>query len=231
MQTARHNTEFKITPSVRKELVKIIDDRIKDVHVTKEDFSELKAIVKEIGVTVGELGQAQKRTELRMEELAEAQKRTESRVEELAVAQKRTEVEIQTLVRGLDRTNSELNGLSRSVSYALENEAYSKLPAVLKKHYGIVVTKKMIRCELHGEEINLFAKGKQDGRDILIVGEAGLKLGSVNRFKQLDRKVKSVKLQHPDAEIVKLLITHFATNSFMEQAKKRGVIVVQSFEW
>ena len=47
MQTARQ-TAFKITPTVRVELEQIIDHWIKDVHVTKEDFSELKAIVKDI---------------------------------------------------------------------------------------------------------------------------------------------------------------------------------------
>jgi hypothetical protein len=46
MQTARQ-APFRVTPSVKKELIRIIDERIKDVHITKEDFSELKAIVKD----------------------------------------------------------------------------------------------------------------------------------------------------------------------------------------
>ncbi|MEK9149225.1 MAG: DUF3782 domain-containing protein, partial [Candidatus Desantisbacteria bacterium] len=55
-----------------------------ETFVKKDDFSELKEIVKELAL-------AQKRTEQRVEELAIAQKRTEERVEELAIAQKRTE--------------------------------------------------------------------------------------------------------------------------------------------
>ncbi|HOR93568.1 MAG TPA: hypothetical protein PLZ38_06335, partial [Spirochaetota bacterium] len=47
--------------------------------VTKAEFQELR-------VVVGELAEAQKRTEERVEELAQAQKRTEERVEELAQA-------------------------------------------------------------------------------------------------------------------------------------------------
>jgi len=65
--------------------------------VTKSDFSELKAVVKD-------LADAQGRTEQRVEELAEAQKRTEQRVEELAQAQKelaeaqkRTELRVEEL--------------------------------------------------------------------------------------------------------------------------------------
>ena len=53
MQTTGHT--FKITPSVKREIVKIVDERVREVHVTKEDFSELKSIVKE-------LAEAQKRT-------------------------------------------------------------------------------------------------------------------------------------------------------------------------
>ena len=59
-----------ITSALRKEIIHIIDERINEVHVTKEDFSELKSIVRDIAL-------AQKRTESRLEELAEAQKRTE----------------------------------------------------------------------------------------------------------------------------------------------------------
>ena len=67
-------TELRVTPEIRREIVQIVDERIKGVQVTKEDFSELKGIV-------GELAEAQKRTEGRVAELAEAQKRTEARME------------------------------------------------------------------------------------------------------------------------------------------------------
>ncbi len=118
-----------ITPTIRREIVSIIDDRIKDVHVTKEDFSELKAIVKDLAVAqkrteikVEELAEAQKRTEARVEELTvaqkelvEAQKRTEARVEELAVAQKdlaeaqrQTSLEVRALVEAQKQTSLEV---------------------------------------------------------------------------------------------------------------------------
>lgn len=48
-----------------------------NVPVRREDFSELKEIVRDLGET-------QQRTEQRVEQLAEAQQRTEERVEELA---------------------------------------------------------------------------------------------------------------------------------------------------
>ena len=54
-------------------LARVLSGVIEDIQntVTKEDFAELKAVVRD-------LGEAQKRTEQRVEELAEAQKRTEA---------------------------------------------------------------------------------------------------------------------------------------------------------
>lgn len=110
--------------------------RSKENYPTKEDFSELKGIVKELALKIGDLAEAQKRTELRveelaeaqmrtdqrlniltlrMEELAEAQKRTEQRVEELAEAQKRTEQRVEELAEAQKRTEIEVQKLAGSL--------------------------------------------------------------------------------------------------------------------
>ncbi len=82
-------------------------------------------------------------------------------VKELAEAQKGTEIEIQKLSKGLDETRGEVGGLSRSMSYAFENEAYSSLPDVLKEKYGIEVKERIIRAEIGGSEINIFCKAER----------------------------------------------------------------------
>jgi chromosome segregation ATPase len=131
----------KITPTVKKEIIKIIDERIREAHVTKEDFSELKGIVKE-------LAEAQKRTEQRLEglaarveELAEAQKRTEQRLEGLTVRVEELAGKVAVLAEGLEitrqelkLTRGELGGLSRTMGYAFENEAFRMLPDILKRN-------------------------------------------------------------------------------------------------
>ena len=208
MQTA-HQPVYRITPAIRKEIIQIIDDRVKDVHVTKEDFSELKSIVRDIADT-------QKRTEIRMEELAEAQTRTELSVAKLSDQQQ--------------TTRTELAGLARSVSYALENEAYRQWPLYLKEHYGIEVTERIVRLEIDGEEINLFARARKDGRDVLIVGEAELKLTSVGKLKQLEKHVALAGKKY-EMECIPLMITHFARPQVFEAAQKKGILIIQSFEW
>lgn len=233
------------TRLTKKEIVTIVDARIREAHVTREDFSELKGIVKELGVRVNELGGRVCELGGKVGELAEAQKRTENRVAELAEAQKNTEVrvaelaeEMKVLAVGLDRNREEVGGLSRSFSYAFENEAYRVLPAVLKAKYGIEIKEKIIRADIGGKEINIFAHAEKEGERIIIVGEAKLRLderrekrkGEKDIFEELEEKVKSVLEEYRGTEIIRVLVTHYATKGFLKKAKEKGIIVIQSFE-
>ncbi len=227
--------EMRLTPSVKREIIKIIDDRIAEVHVTKEDFSELKEIVRELSLVQKDLAEAQKRTEQKVEELAEAQKRTEQMVKELAAVQMETAKEVRTLAEGLNDTRQQLGGLSRSFSYAFENEAYRCLPKVLQEKYGYMVTLKVVRAEVGGKEINFFGNAVKDGTNVYIVGESKIRLDdSMWRsgvFEELEEKVEAVKKSYGDVNIVRILVTHFATISFITEAEKRGILVIQSHEW
>ncbi|MEW6527413.1 MAG: hypothetical protein AB1444_12210 [Spirochaetota bacterium] len=307
-----------LSPEVKRQIVTLIDKRIKEAHVTKEDFSELKSIVKEIAIAQSELVDAQKRTEQKVAELIEAQKRTEERiaelteaqkrtderiaelseaqkrteqrvdalsqkVEQLAEAQKRTEERIAELTEAQKRTDEriaelteaqkrteqrvdalsqkmeqlaeaqrktevelaklaiefkevkiELGGLSRSFSYAFENEAYRNLPKVLKEKYGFEIIEQILRADIGGKEINFFGKARKDNFELYIVGESKLRIESdwrMDVFSELEEKVAAVKSEYGDIPIVQLLVTHYAKKSFIDEALKRGVIIVQSFEW
>ena len=207
--------------------------------VTKSEFNELRT-------AMSELAQAEKRTEQRMEELAAAQQRTEQRVdtlgqrmEELAAAQQRTEFEIRRLTHQMGWIHEELGGIGRSVGYALENEAYRMLPSWLKREHSIHVTRRFVRKEIGGQEINLFAQGRRNGHKILLVGEAKVQLDERRKrrkdekdvFTQLNDKVRVVQAAYPKIEIVPLLVTHFAREKMLERAQTKGIIVAQSFEW
>ena len=147
MQPAKkHPTHF--TPSVKNEITEIVDDRVRIVSVPREDFSELKAIVRDLAesqrrtdLKMEELAEAQKRTENRLdrltekvEELAEAQKRTENRldrltekVEELAEAQKRTEIKVEELAEAQKRTEMRLDRLTEKVEELAEAQKRTEI--------------------------------------------------------------------------------------------------------
>ncbi|MBP8179003.1 MAG: hypothetical protein KAY16_06660, partial [Spirochaetes bacterium] len=87
----------KLPPQLKGEIINLIEERLKELYVTRSDFRALQRVMKE-------LAEAQKRTEQRVEELTEAQKRTEQRVEELTEAQKRTEQRVEELTEAQKRT-------------------------------------------------------------------------------------------------------------------------------
>lgn len=50
-------------------------------------------------------------------------------------------------------------------------------------------------------------------------------------FTQITGKAEAIQEIYPTSEIIPLFITHYARPVILEEAKNRGVIVVQSFEW
>jgi chemotaxis protein histidine kinase CheA len=130
-----------LTSELYKTIVAIVDDRVREIRVTREEFEDLKEVVRELAQAqarteqrldrlaekVEELAEAQARTEKRLdslaarvEELAEAQKRTEARVEELAEAQKRTEARVEELAEAQARTERRLDSLTVKVEELAE---------------------------------------------------------------------------------------------------------------
>ncbi|MEW6481634.1 MAG: hypothetical protein AB1397_01290, partial [bacterium] len=67
---------LELTPQIRREIEDIVDKRIREAHITREDFSELKGIVRELGVRVNDLAVEVSDLTLDVKALAQAQKRT-----------------------------------------------------------------------------------------------------------------------------------------------------------
>jgi len=244
---------FIITPAVKQKIVEIIDKRIREAHITREDFSELKSIVKELAEEQKKLAEAQRGSEERLTrlettvaELAEAQRGSEERLtrlettvaelaeaqKNLAEAQKKTEASIQALTKELRNTRRDLGGLSRTLGYGFENEAYRMVPKVLREKYGIDMRERFVRMEIGGKEVNLFGRGVRDGKEVLVVGEVKLRMDRARDvFGDLDKKVSAVLSEYPGVEIVKVLVTHYITGGLLRKAEEQGIIIIQSYEW
>ena len=158
----------KLPPQLKGEIINLIEERLKELYVTRSDFRALQRVMKELAEAqkrteqrVEELAEAQKRTEQRidsltqrMEELAEAQKRTEQRVEELTEAQKRTEQRMDSLTQALTQTQLELKqlveehkitrkllgDLTNTVGYGLEDTIMKYIHDYALKEYGIAIS-------------------------------------------------------------------------------------------
>jgi len=86
-----------ISPELRAFIVGVVEERLKELRVSRDEFERLRVAVEEGAKAIRELAEAQRRTEERIEELAAAQKRTEERIGGLAEAQKRIEEHISRL--------------------------------------------------------------------------------------------------------------------------------------
>jgi chromosome segregation ATPase len=241
--------------------------KAKDFSELKAIVKDLAEAQQRTEMRLEQLAEAQQRTEMRLEQLAEAQQRTDARLEQLAEAQQRTDARLEQTNARLDRLTEvvtglalhvgqltqtveklvkqvaaltgEVGGLSRSMSYALENEAYRFLPAFLERQYGIILRERIIRTEMDGREINFFARGERDGRPVCLVGEAKLQLDERRQnkreaekvFAQLQAQAETVRKLYPDCEVILILVTHYARPAFLKRAQELGILVVQSYEW
>jgi uncharacterized coiled-coil protein SlyX len=214
-------------------------DLSQDNLVKSSDFKKLTGIVKRLGERMDTMGE-------RMDQLAQAQARTERRVEELVgglhdmrLSMEKMQQGMEEMSRAMVASNSQIGGLSATMGYALENEAYRLLPAYLRQRHHLRVTERFLRTMVGGLEINFLAQAKTaDGRQAIIVGESKTRLDERRRdgeeidavFAQLEEKLSVVAESYPGLVVIPLLVTHFARAPFHAEASRRGVIVVQSFE-
>jgi uncharacterized phage infection (PIP) family protein YhgE len=130
-----------LQPELREVFLAFWEEIERQRTVTREEFNELKEIVRDISENLKGLAQAQRRTEERLNELservnqlAEAQRKTEERLNQLAVrvdqlaeAQRKTEerlnqlaVRIDQLAEAQRRTEERLNELTERVNQLTE---------------------------------------------------------------------------------------------------------------
>ena len=201
--------------------------------VTREDFSELKQIVKE-------LAEAQRRTEEQMEKLAEAQRRTDEQVKELAEAQRRTEKQLNRLeatmakhTEAIDQLRKQVGGLSDTVGGDIEDIAYIVLHDVLKREFGWDVGVLERRWQKWGnrlEEVNVFGTATdpaQPEKKIWIVGEAKHNL-TVTEVKKFIKQVARAR-RHLVGEIFPVCFCYRARPEVQQQVQDAGIRLVFSY--
>jgi len=210
-----------------KTIITIVDERVKQIRVTREDFDELKSVVRELVYSQKELAQAQKKSEERLD-------RVEKAIEELAQAQKRTEVEVRKLAIGLRETRQMVAGLSDTVGFRLEDESYKSLPRLLKRDLNLEVEGRLIRkyveyADGKVDEVNIYGKGKRNGKTVYILGECKSKLGKrdIDNFLKLVKRLDTVIGAE---EKVLIAVTYNVVPQVERYAVEKGIKVYWSYE-
>ena len=104
-----------LDPAVRSAIMAVIEEleKTQREQVTRDEFLELKEIVKDLALHVKELAIWQEKTEKRLEEIAQWQARTEKRLEELAQWQAKTEKRLEELAQWQAKTEKRLEELAQ----------------------------------------------------------------------------------------------------------------------
>ena len=227
-----------LTPELYDIIVKIVDDRVKEIKVTREAFDKLSE-------TVAELVEAQKRTDEQINKLIEVQKRSEERltrlektVAELAEAQKRSEERLTRLENAVDKLSEATAQLSRSVGslsatigFGLEDIARVVVPGWLLRHENIVVDdleRKFIEVDGKLIEVNLYGEGTKDGERITVVGECKTRIYE-SEVKKFVRTLSDVKKALKGQKIYPLMFGFLIHPSAEGIAKKHGITLIVSY--
>ncbi|MFQ5639678.1 MAG: hypothetical protein ACE5IR_16970 [bacterium] len=198
-----------LDPAAAKAIAEVLGVIYEDLQntVTKTEFNDLKNIVKE---------------------LADAQKKTEKELHAVAL-------DLRELTKEHRKTREQVGGLSNTVGYILENEAFKALPALLKRDYGLTIKGRLKRQFVRGQklediEVNIFGRASKNGEVVTIVGESKSQLSkkAVDEFQR--KKVNRLKGVYDD--MFTLLVTHMITSPEVEKyAREKGIALYYSYDF
>ena len=192
-----------LTPELYELIIKIIDERVKDIKVTREEFEDLKKVIKELSQALTQLTK-------RVDELAEAQKRTEDVLAQLT---------------------KQVGRLSDTIGFGLEDIARVMLPGWFERHMGIDIEElepKYILVDGEEIQINLFGIGEKDGSEVVIVGECKSRIYGRD-VESFSRIVDKVRRYFKDKEVIGVLFGYLIHPSAQKEAEKRGLKVVATY--
>nr|MDO8061547.1 hypothetical protein [Candidatus Freyrarchaeum guaymaensis] len=193
-----------ITPELYDLITKIIEDKVRDIKVTREEFDKLTS-------TVRQLAEAQRRTEERLEQLA-------ARVDQLAEAQRRTEEALAGLA-------SQVGRLSDAVGFGLEDIARVMVPGWLELNEGISVGNfERFYVVVDGEEVevDLFGRGRDGKGEVIVVGECKSRIYRRDVLSFV-RKVDAVRRVHPGVRVFSFMFGYLIHPSGDEEAERYGI--------
>ena len=216
-----------LVSEIRSRLVRAFPENQADLlaEVLVESHAELvnRADFHKLTEVVYDLGEAQKRTEMRVEELADAQKRTEIHVDELARSQQEMRVtmqdmqgSLQEMQRAVTDLAKQVGGLSNAVGANLEDFACDLVPELLEKYWRFATVsagpEELTTADGVGREFDVVVRGTIDGRPVTVLCETKATVSTTEVSKFL-RIVEKVREAYPGEEIRPLFFGYKANSA------------------
>jgi len=234
-----------LTPELYELILKIVDERVKEIKVTREEFDkltkqvlELTKAIEDLKNSIKELIEIQKKFEERLAKLEEAQIKTEerlSRLEEavirLAEAQERTEKTLNELAMSLKRLSEEFEGLKETVGFSLEDIARVVLPGWIERHLKIKVPemeRKFFNINRELVEVDLYAETKIKGESIAVIAEVKNRIRKKD-VETFDKKFNKLK-DYLKIKCIGILFGFLIYPDAAEEASKKKIYTVVSYQ-
>jgi len=203
--------------------------------VTREEFNELKEIVRQQGENLRTLTQRVDQLTQRVDQLTQRVDELTQRVDQLTEDVRKLTGEMGKVKEDIRDLRQQVGGLSITVGYTLENEAFRYLPRLLEKDYGLKVEGELIRTFVEDEkgrplEVNIFGKARKNGKELVILGEAKAQLSKNDIDRFLRRKIKPLIHIFPDRFLI--LVTHMVSHPSVERyARDKGIALYYSYQF
>ena len=248
-----------ITPELYEFIIKVVEDKVKEIKVTREEFDKLTSAVNKLTEKVTELAEAQKKTEerlnqlavrvdqlaeaqrrteerlnqlaMRVDQLAEAQRRTEERLNQLAEAQRRTEETVQKLSEAIRELSVQVGRLSDLIGFGLEDIARVMVPGWLERNMGIYVEDLSPRfIMVDGTELQLNLFGiGRKDAKEIIIVGECKSRIYASEVRKFSKLLKKVHKAFPDKEVLGFLFGFLIHPSAEEEAKKYGIKLIATY--
>jgi len=243
-----------ITPELYEFVVKVVEEKVREIKVTREEFDKLRSAVEEnskaisqLREAVDRLAEAQAKSEERLtrleravDRLAEAQAKSEERLTRLERAVEENSKAISQLREAVDRLVAavgdlrvQVGRLSEVVGFSLEDIAKALVPYWLKEVHGVTLEGELKRefLVLDGREVevNLYAKGFREGRVVDVVGETKSRIYGGDVLKLYREVVEP--LRRVGREVVAFMVGFVVHPSAKREAEERGILVIAAYEF
>ncbi|MEM3371989.1 MAG: TMF family protein [Candidatus Korarchaeum sp.] len=214
-----------ITPELYEFIVKVVEERTREIRVTREEFEKLREVVRENTEAIDQLRKAVAGLEKAVERLVEAQAKSEERLTRLEAA-------VEKLAIAVGELRVEVGRLSDTVGYGLEDVARMLIPYWLERDWSIRLRGDLRRefLRLDGEEVevDLYSEGAREGEEVRVVGEVRSRIygGDVRRF--YSRIVNP--LRRTGVDVIAFMLGYVVHPSAREEAERLGMSVIAAYE-
>ncbi|MGQ9721637.1 MAG: hypothetical protein ACUVXA_09990, partial [Candidatus Jordarchaeum sp.] len=169
----------------------------------------------------------------RLGQLAEAQQRTEERLERLEVSMEHLVEAQRDTAKALSGLASQVGGLSDTVGFRLEDVARVMVPGWFERHMDITVEGELEPAYVGDGglevQVNLLGKGhRPDGEEVIIAGECKSRIHS-KEVKTFAKVLETVKSAFKDKDVVAFMFGYLVHPTADVDAKKYDVIVLAPY--